>query len=347
LIKNLKKLFQSTTATFAFFASLASIVSLFGWAAEKFLNYAPETLGLISFFVIGFVFLFAIFLLFRAFIASEKIKEIHNDYILSHTVTHQLRNAITALQELEFNTLSKIDNTDSTNHFEEILENDRLKRQDIFRELGSKVTGSVAKQITNNFLSHHRVNENVRATIKSLIPENNNQLKWEIRTSVVDPKTYDQDTALEDRENEIHFIEGNTDFKGILIGKEKYFAKNDLAGMKDANYSNSSKDWRDRYNATLVVPIKNKPDGKNNTVYYGFLTVDCMNTKKHELFTQKLGSPSLNIVAHAADALAVWFIKNDNHTEILKGSFTQREGLLIFDQAIKTRNKGIANASSK
>lgn len=331
-------------AAFTFFASLASILSLFGWAAEKFLNYAPELLGIVSFFIIGFVFLCAIFMFVTAFVSYEKIKELHSDYVLSHRITHHLRNSITALQDLEFLTLKKIDNAESINQFSDIAETNELKKIAIVKKLGAKVSGAVSEQIKNSFIAN-RLQGNVRVTVKLIIPTGNNQLEWQVETLVVDPFTWNnQDRSLEERENETHTIGENSDFSGILQGKEKYFVCNNLSSLSDDNYRNSSKDWRKRYNSTVVVPIKNRPDGQGNAVYYGFITADSLNPKNMELFRGKEDSSTLNILAHAADALAVWFIKNDSYTKMLSDSFTQRERILILNDAINMASKkGVKN----
>jgi len=313
----IKDALNSKMALFTFFASFASILSLFGWAAEHFLGYAPKTLGIISFIVIGLIFIVACYLLITAFFQYTKIKNIQGDYVLSHRISHHLRNSIATLQSLEFQTIKKVRTATSVQQLSDIKENDELKRRDTFKKLGAKTTGAVAQQLANYFLCNG-LEGNIRVTIKSILPNGNNQLDWEVSTAVVDPVTWnDQDRIIEEKEDEHHKIGENSDFKGILLGDEKYFYSNDLSALPDEKYQNSSKNWRARYNATMVVPIKNQPDGKRNTVYYGFLTADSLNAKKQELFISGNESAPLNILAHAADTLAVWFIKNDNHAEML------------------------------
>jgi len=321
-------------------SSAASIISLWGWAGEKFLSYAPEMLGLISFFVIGLIFLFALSLLAIAFIQHEDVKELQGDYILSHKITHNLRNSITDLQSLEFTTLKKIDKCELPQQFSDIKENDELKRKEIFKSLGAKTTGCIVKQIKNYFLCNG-LKADIRVTIKTIVPCGSNQLKWQVATLVVDPSTWNNQNSDID-ESGTHFIENNSDFEDILLGNKKVFSHNNLNSVSEKEYKNSSRDWRKRYNASMVVPIKNKPYGKDNTVYYGFLTVDSLNPKKQALFDSKENSPTLNILAHAADALAVWFIKNDNHDKLLGEAFEYREGTLILEQAITAKKN--ANA---
>lgn len=268
---------------------------------------------------------------------ENKVNGLQSDYVLSHRISHYLRNSIAALQNLEFSILEKIDNTDSISHFDEILENDQLKRKEIFTKLGDKATGAICKQLENYF-SYNKLESNIRVTIKSIISNEGNQLNWDVATLVVDPFTWNnQDRLVEKKEDELHKIKDNSDFQGILLGTEKCFVSNDLSKL-DGNYKNSSKDWIKRYNSTMVVPIKNQPDGKNNSVYYGFLTVDSLNLKGQSLFDSDEDSPTFNILANAADALAVWFIKNDNHVKLIKNALTHREGLIILAETIAEKN---------
>jgi hypothetical protein len=335
LLKILNKLVHSEFVLFTFFASCASIISLFGWAAETFLDFAPKTLGVVSVSVIGCLFFFALSLFVRAFILYKRINNLNGDYVLSHRITHNLRNAITALQDLEFDTLSKIEKTEIEQEFLPLKENDELKRKSLFEKLGAKVTGAVAKQVKNYFICDG-LEGNIRVTIKSIIPKGNSQLDWGIKTVVVDPNTWNnEDRIIEEHEDKLHIIGENSDFEEILLGNTRCFVENNLSNLSGSEYKNSSQDWRKRYNATMVVPIKNKPDGKENTVYYGFLTIDSNNEKAQKLFDDSQDSATLNILAHAADALAVWFIKNDNHTVKLTGAFTERMGIIELNNMLK------------
>ena len=293
-------------AIYSFFASLASILSLAGWAGEKYAAFTSETMGIISFFIIGSIFIFSIYLLLAAFISYEKIRDLHSDHVQSHRITHNLRNAITSLQDLEFSTLDRIDTLKETNQFPDVKENNKLKRQNIFKELGANITGSVTKQIENHFTCNG-YDEEVRVTIKSIIHnEDPDQLNWRISTVMTDPQTSNNHgPALEREEDEDHKIGKNSDFKGIMLGDENHFVCNNLEMLGDNTYENSSKDWRRRYNATMVIPIKSRPNGKENSVYYGFLTADSKNKNNKALFNAEDDAPTINIMAHAADALAV------------------------------------------
>lgn len=334
-MKYIKQALESRMAAFVFFSSLASVVSLFGWAAEKYLQFVPENIAIISFAVIGCTFLFALFLLISSFVSHEKIKELQGDYKLSHRITHHLRDAISALRDLEFEALEKIEISDREADFLQIKENDYLKTTSILHDFGANVASAVADQIKNYFLTN-KMYENVRVTIKSLIPSGENQLDWEIKTDLVDHNTWNADfRRLDKNKMEKHLIRNNSDFEGILLGKNKVFFHNNLRSISTDEYKNSSPDWRDRYNSTMIVPIKSKPDGKLNPVFYGFLTADSLNGKNKELFSNDIDAPVLNIMAHAADALAAWYIKNDDHVQTLNDAFAQRTGILAMADYIK------------
>ncbi len=330
---------NSKSAIFNTFAGGASIVALYGWAAEKFLDYAPQSLGLISFFVIAITTLLSLYFLVAGYVFYMKMAESQSNHMLSHTITHQLRNAIGEMQDLEYTTSQKIEKVELEAQFSEIKENDELKRKELFKKLSSKVCNTVAKQLKNHFASN-QISGNIRTTIKVILPEGKNQLDWKTATAAVDAETWnDQDRIIEAQENEQHKIGENSDFEGIILGKQSCFVCNDLASLSERQYKNSSLEWRARYNSTIVVPIKSKPDGRSDAVYYGFLTADSLNPSKHEQFCSEINSPTLNIMAHAADALAVWFIKNDNHAKNIEQCETERTGLLILSEFIEKQKQ--------
>ena len=135
----------------------------------------------------------------------------------------------------------------------------------------------------------------------------------------------------------IYSIGENTDFKEILVKNKKVFSHNNLASLSGKLYENSSSEWQSRYNATIVVPIKSKPDGKKNTVYYGFLTADSLNPKKVDMFSDDYKDPILQIMGHAADAIATWFIRNDVHCKVIDDAKIMREGELVLSEAIRLK----------
>jgi hypothetical protein len=324
------KVLSSRGAVFNVFAGLASILSLYGWAAEKFFDYAPEKIGFIAFIVILCAVVVAVYFLVSGYLYYEKMRAAQGGHVLNHKITHQLRNAIVGLQDLEYATTKKMEVVEREIHFSEIKENDELRRRDLFKKLASKVCNIVARQIGDHF-SCNQIDGNVRTTIKIIIPDGDSQLDWKIVTAAVDAETWnDQDRLIEAQAYEQHKIGDNSDFEGIVLGKKSCFSCNDLQSLSSRDYKNSSPEWRSRYNATLVVPIKSKPDGQSDAVYYGFITADSLNPSKQEQFSSDINSAVVNIMAHAADAMAVWFIKNDNHVKSIERAETERIGLLVL-----------------
>lgn len=339
--KTINSILNSKAAAFSILGTSASILSLYGWAAEKFLDYAPAQIGLISFAIIGIIAIFAIYFLISAYVFFDKITQIQSDHVLNHKITHQLRNSISEMQDLEYATSKKIKKAESEAQFPDIAENDGLKRQDIFKKLSSRISDTVAKQLKNHFTSS-QIDGNIRITIKLINPDGKeNQKEWKTVTVAVDPETWnDQDRQIESQANELHRIGDNSDFEGIMLGKHNCFVCNDLQKLSsDQLYKNSSIDWHKRYNSTIVTPIKSKPDGHKDAVYYGFITADSLNPSKQEQFSSEINSPTLNIMAHAADALATWFIKNDNHVKVIERYTIERAGLLPPAKPIDQENK--------
>ena len=243
-------------------------------------------------------------------------------------ITHHLRNAVSALQDVEFITLELIDKAEKSG-LELILENDRLRAKDILLNFCPRITNSVTSQIKIYFLSNG-INQNIRVIIKRIVPDGENYLDWKIETVYVDHETWHkQDSRIKKIGNCNHIINANTDFEKILVERKNVFMSNNLNAISENEYKNSSLDWRKRYNATIVAPIKSKPDDEGgNVVYYGFLTADSMNSENQDLFSDDVESPVFNIMAHATDALAVFYIKHDDHTKALKNALVQCKGLL-------------------
>ena len=339
LIKTITSSINSKCAIFNTFAGAASITALYGWAAEKFLDYTPQQIGLISFIVIAITTLFSIYFLIAGYIFYAKMAESQTSHALIHTITHQLRNAIGEMQDLEYITSKKIEKVELEAQFPEIKLNDELKRQALFKKFASKVCNTVAKQLKNHF-NINQISGNIRTTIKVILPEGKNQLDWKTVTSAVDSETWNEDDRfIEAQASGQHKIGENSDFEGIITGKQNCFVCNDLTSLPEKQYKNSSPEWRKRYNSTIVVPIKSKPDGRSDAVYYGFLTADSLNKDNHKQFEEDINSPTLNILAHAADALAVWFIKNDNHAKTIGQREIEQTGLLELANFIEQQKQ--------
>ena len=103
----------------------------------------------------------------------------------------------------------------------------------------------------------------------------------------------------------IYDIDKNTDFRRLVGNKESAFFSNDLQRLKDA-YENENNDWRQYYNATLVVPIRYLSSDKRQHRCYGLFAVDSLNKQKiKDLYNDK---ECKYILGQAADLLATFFL---------------------------------------
>jgi hypothetical protein len=94
-----------------------------------------------------------------------------------------------------------------------------------------------------------------------------------------------------------------------LINNRDYFLNNNLAELeKQGGYFNESENWKEFYNATLVVPISRGTSQKNESGIYGFLTIDCLNSKGREIFSKE---DTLPILLFGAELLALIFLNLD------------------------------------
>lgn len=100
-------------------------------------------------------------------------------------------------------------------------------------------------------------------------------------------------------------IEGNTDFREIILGDKPFFLCNDLKNLN--GYKNESSDWEERYNATVVVPISSndRQHDADDNILYGMLTVDNLNSE-HE--SDLFNANHRLILQYAADLMAVIFL---------------------------------------
>ncbi len=107
----------------------------------------------------------------------------------------------------------------------------------------------------------------------------------------------------------IYGIGSNTAYISIAKSNSAYFISNDLAS--DPNYKNETQNWRDYYNATLVVPIWYTENRSSQREILGFLAVDSLN---------KSGNPNLfnleetkKILDFGADLLSLLFLNLEVH----------------------------------
>lgn len=218
-----------------------------------------------------------------------------------------MRNAIADLNDLEFISIEeipKLKDSHSLSLLEDRLESDREK---IFNNFANKLTNSVVRQLEAYF-SYLKSDETCRVTIKIIDPVCDNQLDWEVATAYRDPSTfYNMD---EEYDTDVHKIRNNDDYHDIVVGRKNAFACNDLSKLAQAGkYKNSGGNWQERYNSTIVVPIRYVKDKREAPLFFGFLAADSKNIKKMNLFSDQSDHTSFQIMAHAADCLATWFLE--------------------------------------
>jgi hypothetical protein len=97
-----------------------------------------------------------------------------------------------------------------------------------------------------------------------------------------------------------HPIDGNTDFSDIFYFGKKSFFSNDLTRLHGrGQYSNTSKKWRDHYNATCVVPIHYVPPDSDSGDIIGFLCVDTLDGKFEETLAVSYLSAVATVLSYA------------------------------------------------
>ena len=129
--------------------------------------------------------------------------------------------------------------------------------------------------------------------------------EWVI-TAFRDPDTYH---SAKEREiaTTIYDIGKNTAFKKILIDKDDRFCSNNLEGLRDYDNENEARS----YNATIVVPIRYHREESGEYWYFGLLTADSKNKldpDTREVYNLYENEESFNIISHAADLLALFFL---------------------------------------
>ncbi len=112
-----------------------------------------------------------------------------------------------------------------------------------------------------------------RVAVKALVDENNVMtLARDTKTTRSLPNGYDK------KRFNVHH---ETSFRHLLSAEQTVFACDSLA--TEPQYVNSTPDRRDRYNATMVVPIRrSRIDRENKFELAGYLAIDCKTGKAHE-----------------------------------------------------------------
>lgn len=120
-------------------------------------------------------------------------------------------------------------------------------------------------------------------------------------------------SPLREKGLRIYNIDNNTAFRLLVRSQAAVFCCNNLQSLGVA-YDNENKDWRNYYNATLVVPIRYLSRDGTQFRCYGVLAVDSLNEKNMtDLYNEV---ECKYILGHAADLLATFFLLLEvtNHT---------------------------------
>lgn len=198
------------------------------------------------------------------------------------------------------------------------------KGKTAFLRLCHSITSSVKKTMTEYLMSkdiYLRDYDNVCVTVKLLLESDNiiklygktldkevkaliNENDRWIITVYRDPSTYEEWREEREVSSKIYSINGNSAFMHIFMNKQPYFRCDDLIKMGDS-YMNENPLWREKYNATIVVPIRYYC--KENGVHrlFGFISVDSLNRDKNNLFVNNMAR---YIVGQAADLMASFFL---------------------------------------
>jgi hypothetical protein len=153
------------------------------------------------------------------------------------------------------------------------------------------------------------------AQLQQLSPEQKKQIQakdqWFI-TVFRDNYTHIH-SPLREKGLKIYDTDNNTAFRLLVRSQAATFCCNDLQSLGIA-YDNDKKDWRNYYNATLVVPIRYQSLDGTQFRCYGVLAVDSLNVMKiTDLYNEV---ECKYILGHAADLLATFFLllEATNHT---------------------------------
>lgn len=127
--------------------------------------------------------------------------------------------------------------------------------------------------------------------------------QWVI-TVYRDPETYEKHRESREVGLRIYSIEKNTAFRNIAQDRQNIFASNDLLSLGSA-YNNENPDWKSKYNAALVAPIRYSVPEKNEYRCFGFLAVDSLNAEKQNIFETE---EAKCIIGYVVDLMATYFL---------------------------------------
>lgn len=329
----------SNAELFGVLGSIFSIASVFLYGIDKLFSTGN------SLIVIGFIALVVSMILIFIFyviklkneykkLNKNNLEKLKESYKFFHTITHSFRDSIWKIQNLQqdFDQRKELSNGLSQKDLHDYVHE---KSFSIFKSFADSITGTIVESLKTLF-NVDNIEENFRITIKLLNPESDKDIKeWSVTTACRDPISI---TKVNKDAEKPSIIGENTDFYEIAYAGKRVFASNNLSDLaKRDSYKNSSTNWQNRYNSTIVLPIRyildekidkiiidkkkkvfEKPvDAKNPRIIYGFLAADSLNVKNNNLFSDDLNTPIVNLIAHSADLLAIWFRYWEQHCEKL------------------------------
>ena len=201
-------------------------------------------------------------------------------------------------------------------HLIDIVTN-QLKLRDIFDE---QLSVSVKALVTSDMV--------VNLIDNKSHPDLDRIDKNDLYVITLDRDTYTRNFGRREIKKNFYSVRRNTAFQNInnrnrpsiantLVNNQDFFMNNNLSVLEEmGGYHNQSENWKEFYNATLVVPISREINDPKESGIYGFLTIDCMNKKNIKIFTTE---DTLPILLFGAELLALVFLNLDLY-DILQSS---------------------------
>jgi hypothetical protein len=212
-----------------------------------------------------------------------------------------------------------------------------LNAATIFKKFATKAVNNAHKQACIYFNCKDLSPGRVRMTVKAIISDNGQDLgEWNVETIVRDSVSWqelgnDDDHEVESRVE--HKIKDNTDFHSILDRGESMFCGNDFESM-GSKYKNSAPRWRLHYNAALVVPVLTYHN--NSSIYFGFVAIDSLNSKKEALFIDSKEDQLYQVVKSLSEVLSIWHMTYDNYINSILKEYEFVEKARTFSKDLET-----------
>ena len=177
------------------------------------------------------------------------------------------------------------------------------------------------------YCDRNNISSNIRVSLKIVSPVEGKEVReWEVFTVYRDQETFDT-IGVGDTEDP-HLIKDNTAFDAVAYHLEKAYCSNDLVAL-GGKYRNTSRRWEDKYNATMVVPIRYLPEkSKGELMLFGFLAVDSNNADRIDLFSSALDSEHMNIMGGSADIGAAMLTKYMKVEAFVSNQFSEKRKII-------------------